>query len=347
MSAYPVRRVAAMHDLSCFGRGSLTTILPVLSVLGVQVLPLPTTLLSTHTGGFEGFTFTDLTPELYKIADHWEKLGIRPDAIYTGFLSGAAQCDFIEDFITRFGGADVLTLIDPVMGDDGELYSQSTEALVDRMRELCRRADIIVPNLTEACLLCDVPYPDTAAMSPTALAACISALLDRLTALLPDPKSPATGRTVCGGNTRRDDLYIAPTVLLGVKPDAPVMQEEIFGPILPILTYRNLDEAIQRIRQRPRPLALYLFTRDKAVEKKVLGSVSFGGGCVNDTVLHLATCHMPFGGVGESGMGGYHGLWSFRTFSHEKSILKRWAKPDIALRYAPFRGKMGKLKKLI
>ena len=183
MSAYPVRRVAAMHDLSCFGRGSLTTILPVLSVLGVQVLPLPTTLLSTHTGGFEGFTFTDLTPELYKIADHWEKLGIRPDAIYTGFLSGAAQCDFIEDFITRFGGADVLTLIDPVMGDDGELYSQSTAALVDRMRELCRRADIIVPNLTEACLLCDVPYPDTAAMSPTALAACISALLDRLTAL--------------------------------------------------------------------------------------------------------------------------------------------------------------------
>ena len=175
MSAYPVRRVAAMHDLSCFGRGSLTTILPVLSVLGVQVLPLPTTLLSTHTGGFEGFTFTDLTPELYKIADHWEKLGIRPDAIYTGFLSGAAQCDFIEDFITRFGGADVLTLIDPVMGDDGELYSQSTAALVD----------IIVPNLTEACLLCDVPYPDTAAMSPTALAACISALLDRLTALGP------------------------------------------------------------------------------------------------------------------------------------------------------------------
>ena len=125
------------------------------------------------------------------------------------------------------------------------------------------------------------------------------------------------------------------------------MQEEIFGPILPILTYRNLEEAIQRIRQRPRPLALYLFTRDKAVEDKVLGSVSFGGGCVNDTVLHLATRHMPFGGVGESGMGGYHGPWSFRTFSHEKSILKRWAKPDIALRYAPFRGKMGKLKKLI
>ena len=156
-----------------------------------------------------------------------------------------------------------------------------------------------------------------------------------------------SGAITHGGQIDPNTLRISPTILTDVDWDSPVMQEEIFGPILPILTYRNLDEAIQRIRQRPRPLALYLFTRDKAVEDKVLGSVSFGGGCVNDTVLHLATCHMPFGGVGESGMGGYHGPWSFRTFSHEKSILKRWAKPDIALRYAPFRGKMGKLKKLI
>ena len=185
MPAYPVRRVAAMHDLSCFGRGSLTTILPVLSVLGVQVLPLPTTLLSTHTGGFDGFTFTDLTPELYGIAAHWERLGIRPDAIYTGFLSGAAQCDFIADFIARFRSADTLTVIDPVMGDDGALYSQSTAALVDRMRQLCRHADVIVPNLTEACLLCEVPYPDTAALSPSSLNNCITALLEKLTALGP------------------------------------------------------------------------------------------------------------------------------------------------------------------
>lgn len=157
----------------------------------------------------------------------------------------------------------------------------------------------------------------------------------------------SSGSVAFGAQIDPAERKISPTILTDVEWDSPVMQEEIFGPILPILTYRNLDEAIQRIRQRPRPLALYLFTRDKAVEDKVLGSVSFGGGCVNDTVLHLATCHMPFGGVGESGMGGYHGPWSFRTFSHEKSILKRWAKPDIALRYAPFRGKMGKLKKLI
>lgn len=185
MSDYPVRRVVAMHDLSCFGRGSLTTILPVLSTLGVQVLPLPTTLLSTHTGGFDGFTFADLTPELYKIADHWASLGIRPDAIYTGFLSGAPQCDFIEDFITRFCTDKTLTVVDPVLGDDGVLYSQSTAALVDRMRRLCRRADVIVPNLTEACLLCQVPYPDTAAMDEAALSDCITTLLEGLTALGP------------------------------------------------------------------------------------------------------------------------------------------------------------------
>ena len=95
MNPSHVRRVAAMHDLSCFGRCALTVVIPALSALGVQVLPLPTALLSTHTGGFEGYSFEDLTPSLCKIADHWEKLGIRPDAVYTGFLSGAPQCDFV------------------------------------------------------------------------------------------------------------------------------------------------------------------------------------------------------------------------------------------------------------
>ena len=140
---------------------------------------------------------------------------------------------------------------------------------------------------------------------------------------------------------------IAPTILTDVEWDSPVMQEEIFGPILPILTYRTLDEAIARIQERPKPLALYLFTRDKAVEERILREVSFGGGCVNDTILHLATSHMPFGGVGESGMGGYHGKFSFDTFSHQKSVLKRFAKPDIPLRYAPYDGKMKWIKTLL
>lgn len=150
-----------------------------------------------------------------------------------------------------------------------------------------------------------------------------------------------------GGQLDPASRRIAPTLLTDVDWDSTVMQEEIFGPLLPILPYRRLEEALDRIRQRPKPLALYLFTRSKAVEARVLREVSFGGGCVNDTVLHLATSHMPFGGVGESGMGGYHGRYSFETFSHFKSILKRWAKPDVSLRYAPYDGKMKLLKKLM
>ena len=150
-----------------------------------------------------------------------------------------------------------------------------------------------------------------------------------------------------GGQIDPDARRIAPTLLTDVEWDSPIMQEEIFGPLLPILPYRKLDEAIARIRQKPKPLALYVFTQSKAVEEKVLGEVSFGGGCVNDTILHLATPYMPFGGVGESGMGGYHGRFSFDTFSHQKSILKRFAWPDVPLRYAPYKDKMKWIQKIM
>ena len=156
-----------------------------------------------------------------------------------------------------------------------------------------------------------------------------------------------SGVVTHGGQVDATARKIAPTILTDVDWESPIMQEEIFGPLLPILPYRKLDEAIARIQQRPKPLALYLFTQSKAVEERVMREVSFGGGCVNDTVLHLATPHMPFGGVGESGMGGYHGKYSFDTFSHRKSVLKRWAKPDVPLRYAPYDGKMKWVKKLL
>lgn len=162
---------------------------------------------------------------------------------------------------------------------------------------------------------------------------------ERLVSLL------GSGVIAHGGQIDPAARRIAPTLLTDVSWDSPVMQEEIFGPILPILPYQSLDEAIARIRSRPKPLALYLFTRDKAAEQRVLGEVSFGGGCVNDAVMHLATPHMPFGGVGESGMGGYHGRYSFDTFSHKKSVLRRFAKPDIALRYAPYTDKKLRLLK--
>lgn len=180
MAKHAIKRVAALHDLSAFGRCALTVVIPALSAMGVQVLPVPTALLSTHTGGFDGYYFRDMSDSIEPIADHWASLGIRPDAMYTGFLSGEAQCEIIERFIRRFGGADTLTLVDPVFGDDGELYSACTEALVERMRELCALGDVIVPNLTEACMLCKMPYLDTAAMQPSELNAYVAELLCKL-----------------------------------------------------------------------------------------------------------------------------------------------------------------------
>ncbi len=144
----------------------------------------------------------------------------------------------------------------------------------------------------------------------------------------------------CGGMHRREDLLIEPTVLQNVSRQDPVMQEEIFGPILPIVPFDgDFDALLQDIEAQPRPLAAYLFTRDKGHEEKFLRRLRFGGGCVNDVVCHLATSKMPFGGVGESGMGSYHGRRGFETFTHEKSILKKSGKIDVKVRYAPYKDK--------
>src|SRR5690554_3307649 len=150
-----------------------------------------------------------------------------------------------------------------------------------------------------------------------------------------------------GGESIRQTLTINPTVLTDVFPDSEVMQEEIFGPVLPILTYITLNEAIEFVRSRPKPLALYLFTKDKKAREKVLRELSYGGGCVNDTLVHVASSYLPFGGVGYSGMGSYHGKASFDTFTHYKSILDKGAHLDPSLRYRPYTpGKIRWLKKL-
>jgi aldehyde dehydrogenase (NAD+) len=138
-----------------------------------------------------------------------------------------------------------------------------------------------------------------------------------------------------GGRIDRDDLYVAPTALVGVGPDSPCMQEEIFGPILPVIPYRDPDEAIRFVAARPAPLALYVFTRDRGFADRVVAELQFGGGCVNDTVVHLANPALPFGGVGASGVGAYHGRAGFDAFSHAKSILRRPFALDAKLRYAP------------
>ena len=143
-------------------------------------------------------------------------------------------------------------------------------------------------------------------------------------------------KTVCGGSTLPEKLKIAPTVMDNVTFSDPVMQEEIFGPVLPVIAYDSIDEALAFVNSREHPLALYLFSENRALQKRVLASVPFGGGCINDTIVHLATSRMGFGGVGGSGMGSYHGRKSFDTFSHEKSILKKSAWIDMPVRYMPY-----------
>lgn len=151
---------------------------------------------------------------------------------------------------------------------------------------------------------------------------------------------------VCGGGCREETLQIEPSILDQVTWEQPVMQEEIFGPVLPVLTFSSLKKAADLINARPRPLALYLFTNKKESEAYILKHVSYGGGCINDTIVHLATSYMPFGGVGESGMGGYHGKASFETFTHRKSVMKKSGLIDLPIRYAPFKKKLDLLKKI-
>jgi len=152
----------------------------------------------------------------------------------------------------------------------------------------------------------------------------------RLTGLL------RSGRILMGGVSDAEDRYIAPTVVDRVGWNDPVMEEEIFGPLLPVLSFSTLDEAVTSVNRRPKPLALYYFGKGSAGRQQVIDQISFGGGCINDVLLHLATPHLPFGGIGQSGMGSYHGKAGFDAFSHFKSILKRTAFPDAPLRYPPF-----------
>ena len=153
---------------------------------------------------------------------------------------------------------------------------------------------------------------------------------ERVRALI-DPQ-----KVVYGGGCDPRSLKIEPTLLAGVTAADAVMGEEIFGPVLPVLTYRTLDEAVAFVESRPRPLALYLFTRSRENKKRVLARCRFGGGCINDTVVHLANERLPFGGVGESGMGAYHGRRGFEEFSHLRGVMDRALRPDLPVKYRPF-----------
>ncbi|WEG12954.1 aldehyde dehydrogenase [Pullulanibacillus sp. KACC 23026] len=164
---------------------------------------------------------------------------------------------------------------------------------------------------------------------------------DRLTTFL------SNGDLYYGGETDRDQLAIAPTILTNLDWQAPVMQDEIFGPILPVLEFTSLTEVLNGVLDHPKPLSLYLFSENQSVQETVLQTLSFGGGCVNDTVYHFASPYLPFGGVGSSGIGAYHGKGSFDTFSHEKSVLKQTTRFDLPYRYPNVKNGLKKIKRFL
>lgn len=164
---------------------------------------------------------------------------------------------------------------------------------------------------------------------------------DRINGLIRNEK------IITGGNCNEQAMKIAPTILDHITWQSPIMQEEIFGPVLPVMEFDDLNQVVEMMGNHPKPLALYFFTSSKENEKKILSNISFGGGCINDTIIHLSNSNLPFGGVGNSGMGQYHGKASFNTFSHPKSIIKKSNLIDIYLRYPPFKDHLKLLKKFL
>ena len=193
-------------------------------------------------------------------------------------------------------------------------------------------------------------YGDDPLTSPDLGAIVNQAQFDRLEGLLAGAK--ARGQVLAGGRSDRDRLRIEPTLVAvdGVAlegGDDPLMQEEIFGPILPVLTIAGLEAGLQQVRSRPKPLALYLFSNDKAAQRRTLQTTSSGSVCFNDVVMQAGASALPFGGVGESGLGSYHGRAGFLTFSHQRSVLERPFWLDLPFRYPPYKGKLGLVKRLL
>ena len=155
-----MKKVVTIQDISCFGKCSLTVALPIISAMGIETAVIPTAVLSTHTGGFKGYTFRDLTSDIPGIAAHWKSLGLSFDAVYTGYLGSVQQVQIVADFFRDFSTPDNFIVVDPVMGDNGRMYAGFTGEFVAEMRRLCSLADHIIPNMTEAALLLDIPYKE-------------------------------------------------------------------------------------------------------------------------------------------------------------------------------------------
>ena len=156
-----MKRIVTIQDVSCFGKCSVTVALPLISAMGVECAIIPTSVLSTHTGGFEGFTFRDLSDDIPKIKEHWKKYGIKFDTIYTGYLGSVKQIDYTLDFISEFKRENTLLFVDPAMADKGRMYTGFDSEFPSHMARLCACADIIVPNITEASFLTGTPYTES------------------------------------------------------------------------------------------------------------------------------------------------------------------------------------------
>lgn len=154
------KRIAAIHDISCFGKCSLTVALPLISATGIEVAAIPTAILSTHTGGFSGYTFRDLTDDILPVAQHWQKQGIAVDAVYTGYLGSKEQVEIVRDCIDLIKKDGAPIIVDPVMADHGRLYGGFPDDFPKEMRKLCQHADIITPNITEAVFMLGLPYKE-------------------------------------------------------------------------------------------------------------------------------------------------------------------------------------------
>ncbi|HDR15695.1 MAG TPA: pyridoxamine kinase [Desulfobacteraceae bacterium] len=204
----PVPRVAAIHDLSGFGRASLTVIIPILSTMGIQVCPLPTAVLSSHTGGFENYRLVDLTGNMEDFMNHWRSMGLRFDAIYSGFLGSSHQIDIVGGFIDSFAEADQLVLVDPVMGDNGKAYGPVNVEQIDGMRRLVKKAHAITPNFTEACFLLDRDY--SARIEPRELRDWLVRLSDRgpeIVVITSVPLNPERGASTVMAYNRTDGRF--------------------------------------------------------------------------------------------------------------------------------------------
>lgn len=235
------KRILAVHDLSCFGRCALTVIIPTLSVMGAAVVPLPTALLSTHTGGFDNIVFRDLSDTMQPTLEHYKMMDMKFDAIYTGFLGSAGQIDTVVRAIDMFGeGAPVL--VDPVMGDDGEVYKTYTPKMCRRMRELCHKADILTPNLTEAYLLCDEEYRDTSALPTEDALAEAERLRAKLTALYGAKQLALTGIELSddqiatisydSGCAERESVHIIHKIKYGYPGTGDLFASVLLGKLL-------------------------------------------------------------------------------------------------------------------